>query len=291
MLNPHHIQFRKTENAQSGFELISLQSIFNRKDLDHSPYDFHLVEFYMLILIEEGQGEHTIDFTAYNYKKGTLLTIRKDQIHRFHFNNSVKGSLLLFTDDFLVRFLEKLEAQRSLQLFNELLGAPKLQLDREAYMDIMSLVERIKIEFFKTKDPYSIGIIRSELHILLTKLFRIKSALNPVVVQKKYLNQFVVLQELIESHVLEHKQVAYYAKIMGKSTKTLNAITQSILHKTAKEFIDAIATKQIKRLLLNTNLSIKEIAFASGFEETTNFYKYFKRQTEQTPEQFRVENK
>ena len=77
---------------------------------------------------------------------------------------------------------------------------------------------------------------------------------------------------------------------MSVSTKTLNTITKSIVNKSAKAFVDEISTKQIKRLLINTKLSIKEIAYQSGFEETTNFYKYFKRQTQVTPEQFRLAN-
>ena len=84
-------------------------------------------------------------------------------------------------------------------------------------------------------------------------------------------------------------KVKDYADLMGISTKTLNTVTKSIVHKSAKAFVDEICTKQIKRLLLNTKLSIKEIAYKSGFEETTNFYKYFKRQTHTTPDQFRLE--
>jgi AraC family transcriptional activator of pobA len=75
--------------------------------------------------------------------------------------------------------------------------------------------------------------------------------------------------------------------MIGLSTKTLNTITKNIVNKSAKEFIDEIYTKQIKRLLIHSDGAIKEIAYASGFEETTNFYKYFKRQTQLTPEQFR----
>ncbi len=75
---------------------------------------------------------------------------------------------------------------------------------------------------------------------------------------------------------------------MGISTKKLNTFTKAIIHKSAKEFIDKICIKQIKRLLTNTNFSIKEIAYQMSFEETTNFYKYFKRQTSYTPEQFRA---
>ena len=108
-----------------------------------------------------------------------------------------------------------------------------------------------------------------------------------LIVNRKYLSEFIQFQNLVEKQVKTHKKVHNYAKIMGISTKTLNTVSRSIVHKSAKEFIDDICTKQIKRLLINTELSIKEIAYAMGFEESTNFYKYFKRQTQLTPEQFR----
>ncbi len=122
---------------------------------------------------------------------------------------------------------------------------------------------------------------------LVSKLHRIKSIKNQINFNRKYLPEFVKLQKLIEEHAPQNSKVMDYARMMGKSTKTLNNITQTIINKTAKEFIDEICAVQIKRILINTDLSIKEIAFELGFEETTNFYKYFKRQTQLTPEQFR----
>ena len=74
---------------------------------------------------------------------------------------------------------------------------------------------------------------------------------------------------------------------MGVSTKTLNNIVQSIVHKPAKIFIDEILITQIKRLLIHSPLSIKEVAYQSGFEEPTNLYKYFRKYTDITPELFR----
>ena len=118
---PVHIKFKNHQNPYAEFDMLELEKLFNRKYLDHSPYELHLVEFYIIILIEQGQGVHTIDFTEYNCERGTLLTIRKDQIHKFHKSNNVKGKLLLFTDEFLVSYLEKLEALKSLQLFNEVI--------------------------------------------------------------------------------------------------------------------------------------------------------------------------
>lgn len=287
MEDPIHIKFKNQQNPQAEFDLIKLDQIFNAKGMDHSPFQLHLVEFYLIILIEEGQGLHTIDFKEYKYKKGTILTIRKDQIHRFQKNNSVKGTLLLFTDDFLVSYLEKLEALKSLQLFNEVLSVPKIQLTHKELNEITSLIERIRTEYLKVNDHYSLGIIRSELHILIAKLYRIKSQRNPIIGNRKYLSEFIDLQNLVEKHANKYTKVMDYAEMMGISTKTLNTITKHIVNKSAKEFVDDICTKQIKRLLINTELSVKEIAYASGFVETTNFYKYFKRQTKFTPEQFR----
>ena len=289
--NPKHVKFRNKQNPNATFDLVTLEGLFSRTDLQHPSDQLHLVEFYMLIFIKEGQGTHTIDFTDYSCEAGTLLTIRKDQIHKFHKNKSLKGKLLLFTNDFLSHYLENLEVQKSLQLFNELLGSPKIQLSESEFTEIQQIIERMNNEYLGINDEYSLGIIRSELHILITKLYRIKSRKELIISNKKYLNAFISFQHLAENNVSKTTKVKDYAKWMGVSTKTLNTITKSIVHKTAKEFIDEICTKQIKRLLINTERSTKEIAYLSGFEETSNFYKYFKRQTRTTPEQFRASSK
>ncbi|MFK7933054.1 MAG: helix-turn-helix transcriptional regulator [Saprospiraceae bacterium] len=285
---PFQVKFKNSKNPNSAFDLITIEEIMRRTDLNHDIEKLHRVEFFTLIFITAGAGFHTVDFTDYPIKKGTLLTIRKDQIQRFHRNDNLRGYLLLFLDEFLVSYLEKLEAQKSLQLFNELLGVPKIQLPQNDYFVIHEIVQRITEEYFTRMDDYSLGIIRSELHILITKLYRIKAKDSQVIFDKKYLAEFIIFQNLVENHVKSTNRVSDYAKMMTISTKTLNTISKSIVNKTAKEFIDEISIKQIKRLLINTSLSIKEIAYASGFEETTNFYKYFKRQLGMTPEQFRT---
>ena len=282
-----HIQFRNQQNPGSNFDILDLEGLFENRQLDHSPYELHLVSFYMMIIIEDGQGSHTIDFTEYDYTPRTILTIRKDQIHKFHKNNYVKGKLILFEDDFIISYLEKLEALKTLNLFNEILSVPKIQLSQLQFDELIEIVNRMSNEYFTQNDPYSMGIIRSELHILLSKIYRIKYANHDALQNRKYLSEFIELQNLIENRVKELKKVSDYSKILGISSKTINTITRSIIHKSGKEFIDEICLQQIKRMLRNTENSIKEIAYATGFEETTNFYKYFKRLTGQTPESFR----
>lgn len=283
-----HIKFESQKNKKNQFDIIKLEELYQREGLDHSIENHHKVEFFILLFIEEGIGSHTIDFIDYPCSKGTLLTIRKDQIHKFNKSENLKGSLLIFTDEFLVNYLEKLEAHKTLLLFNEFLTNPKIQLNDSEFSDVKKLIYHIENEYFETIDSFQMSIIRSALHILVTKLFRIKSKKEKIDVDKKYLRDFIKFQNLVEINTKQTTKVKDFASEMNISTKTLNTITRSVVHKSAKEFIDEICTKQIKRLLINTEHSIKEIAYQSGFEETTNFYKYFKRQTQSTPEQFRA---
>ena len=43
----------------------------------------HRIRFYAILYIIEGIGHHFIDFKKYNYKKGTIIFISKEQVHRF----------------------------------------------------------------------------------------------------------------------------------------------------------------------------------------------------------------
>lgn len=280
-----HIKFNNKQVPKSHFDLIKLEELFTRK-MNHRIDEIHKVNFYAILLITEGRGKHTIDFVDYEYEKGSIITVRKDQIHKYFISNA-KGYLLFFTNDFLISYLENLEANKSLRVFCDSFGVPKIQLDNIEYNEVFSFVESIKNEYFKLQDDYSFSIIRSFLHIIITKLYRIKFKNENKIDEKKYLSQFLELKELVERDCFKTKKVKDYADNMLLSTKTLNNIVRNVLNKSAKTFIDETVIMQIKRLLINTDFSIKEIAYTSGFEEPTNLYKYFKKHAKTTPEIFR----
>ena len=190
-------------------------------------------------------------------------------------------------EEFVVSHLNELEALKSLQLFNELLSNPKIGLSETAFSDFISLIKHIEYEYFHSKDEFSLGIIRSTMHILITYLFRIKSKNEQVLIEKKYLPQFTAFQALVEENCFKTKKVKDYAHKLGISTRTLNTIVNSIVNQSAKTLIDEIVITQIKRLLINSNLSVKEIAFTAGFDEPSNLFRFFKKYTQVSPEAFR----
>lgn len=287
-LKVQQVEFNN-KRKDSQFDFLSFETLLSREELHDELFNSQQIKFYILLFFTEGNATHTIDFEEFLCEKGTVLSIRKNQIHKFHPSNA-KGYLMIFTDDFLIKSIEKSEVSKSLQLFNELIVSPKLQLKTNDYSEIKQLVESIQKEYITIKDEYSQSIIRSFLTILFKKLMRIKSDEQTIFENKKYLSQFIAFQNLVEAQCFQTKTVSDYAEQLQVSTKTLNNITQEVVHQSAKKFINEIVVKQIKRLLINTELSVKEIAYQAGFNEPTNMYKFFKKYSQVTPEVFRSQN-
>ena len=63
-------------------------------------------------------------------------------------------------------------------------------------------------------------------------------------------------------------------------------ITRAVTGQTAKHFIDERVILEIKRLLAQGRLSVKEIAYAAGFDEPTNMAKFFRKYTGRSPGAF-----
>ncbi|MEM6723596.1 MAG: helix-turn-helix transcriptional regulator [Bacteroidota bacterium] len=279
------IQFKYRKASTYHFDLVRLEDLLQFQPKDHSQFDHHRVAFFIIILITDGTGKHNINYIDHPYEVGTVFTLRKDTIHKFYPTRS-KGTFLIFTEDFIVQDSNPTETAKVFQLFNELLNAPKLQLSPSEFQEIRQLVGQIEEEHVQFQDQHSIFVIRALMQALVHKLFRIKSHCHSNL-DNKYLSQFARLQGFIEQHCFESKLVAYYAKKMGVTTRTLNNITQNTVGKSAKAFINEILILQIKRLIINSSLTYTEIAYESGFEDPSNFFKYFRKMTGLSPKQFK----
>ena len=74
------------------------------------------------------------------------------------------------------------------------------------------------------------------------------------------------------------------------STMPVNSLTKKFLGIPIKLALELRAILEIKRLLIYSNSSLKEIGANMGFKEPTNFNKFFKKIAKQTPNEFRYSN-
>lgn len=280
------IDYENSRDGEYHFDIVKFEDILKKKPTDHSQFEFHKVSFYVILLLTENNGMHNINFNDYSFKKGTIFTLRKDSIHKFYKSNA-KGFLLVFKEKFILSQSTKLGISKVFLLFNELLTSPKVQLNKDEFEDILALINLMQKEYLNINDKYSSIIIRSLFQAIFTKLFRIKSMSNNYFENNKHLATFSNFQKLVERDCFKSRKVNYYSDKMEVSSKTLNNITQSIVRKSAKSFINDITIMKAQQMIINSEDSLIKISHLAGFDEPTNFFKYFKKYSGTSPSKFR----
>ncbi len=270
------------------FEIIRLESLFQRKKdnlLNHPLFGLQRVGFNIIIFITEGKGSHLIDFKQHDFSSGKILFISNRQIHSFDPEGSYKGYLVLFTNSFFLSD-NKLPFMLPNHGFNFQLMSPTVQLTEEKSVKYQNSFNDIMEEYHADHDDDTAAILKSSLNTLLFKLKR-EMKLKKSFAQGEYVNVFSAFQELLFEHFKSERNASVYAEKLNMTYKHLNTICKRITQLPVKAFIDNYIVLESKRYLRCTDLSTKELAYELGFDEPSNFSKYFKKHTGQTPADFK----
>jgi AraC-like DNA-binding protein len=81
--------------------------------------------------------------------------------------------------------------------------------------------------------------------------------------------------------------VARYASLLGCSEKSLSRATYAVAQMSAKTLLVDRLVLEAKRMLAHSSSPVGAIALDLGFDEATNFVKFFRRETGMTPGAFR----
>lgn len=104
--------------------------------------------------------------------------------------------------------------------------------------------------------------------------------------------QFNRFLQILSSEDVKHRPIDFYADRLCISSKYLSVICSKVSGKSARQWIDEYTVEDIRYHLLNTDYSIKEIAYRLGFENLSFFGKYVKRHFDKSPSELRsIRNK
>lgn len=93
--------------------------------------------------------------------------------------------------------------------------------------------------------------------------------------------------ELLEANYKNEHRLEYYAGLLRVTPKYLSSCVARASGHTAGWWVDYYIMRDAEELLRNTTLSVKEIANHLGFEDPSDFGKYFKRQKGNSPSEYR----
>ncbi len=281
-----HIEFSSTNNKIDGFEVVPIERIAQFKnEFEVDPEKPHQLSFYNLMFFTEGKTRHLVDFNWYPVEKNSLIYLTKDQITAFQFSKTVKGICLVFTQEFLVKSFPHLPDDFVFRLFNPELFSPILQIPEESefefYLDLL-LKEYDNVNSFNQNK-----IVESLFSILLSKTEEINDSSTVLSKEKAINTTFQKFIELLQNNFSKSRNALFYSNELAISYKHLNEICKELTNKTVKKIIFDYVLLQAKRSLINSEIKSTELAYKLGFDDPTNFTKFFKKGTGITPKAFK----
>lgn len=245
----------------------------------------HAHDYFEIFLFESGGGFHTIDFNRVEIEPQSIHLVLPGQIHQIGREGSCTGLVVLFSKDYL---------SSNHNLSNTIKNYPFINKQENPYIKTIprkifsSLFEILK-QFFNGNDLSGFNskeIIQSYLNILLLKTQEIflenKIQISPIVQQ---------LISFLDNSCTNTTTPQSLCANLHTSSNSLNALTLKELGKSASLLIKEALIMAVKKELLLSNSSVKEIAYQFDFSDPSNFNKFFKRETGLTPIEFKKHKK
>ncbi len=112
-------------------------------------------------------------------------------------------------------------------------------------------------------------------------------ALRDVRLQGRGSELYAEFLDAVTQHCRTNSDVQFYANLLNVSSRYLAQVTRRMVDKTPKMLIDGRLLQEVATLLLSTDLTVQEIAYACGFSSQAHLTKFFKKNKGVSPTVFR----
>ncbi|MGV0957001.1 AraC family transcriptional regulator [Empedobacter falsenii] len=267
-------------------ELFSVDRFRGYVDSNPHLQEVHNHNYYHLVYFTEGSGEHLIDFEKFEAKSGTMYFMKPGQVHQWYFKEKYDGFVVNFSDNFFdwiginSSILQKFRFLQSILVKDHVV---EISLDLQE--KIASYFEEMINE---NQENNQFSNLKIGFH-LMNLFIDIERSLEGVNIKTSDYQSVLLdnFQTLIEQNFKSKKLPKEYAELLYITPNHLNALCKDVLATSAGELIRSRIVLEAKRLLVNKEISVTEIAYLLNFQDASYFVKFFKKYTEFTPEQFR----
>lgn len=249
--------------------------------------------FYKISLVTTGEGFFSYG-DQYTYVDKPALTLLNPLVP-YAWQPATQdqtGYFCVFTDDFVSRNMKQEHLAQSLlfQSRGSHVLFPSAEQLRQLTMIFESMLREAQASY-----PHKYDVLRNYVQIVLHEALKMQPPdpfFGPQSASQRLsglFNELLESQFPIESpnQVLRLKNAGEFAAALNVHTNHLNRALKEATGRTTKEWLADRTVQEAKAMLMYSGWSLTDIACSLGFEHTTNFHLFFKKQTGQTPGQFR----
>lgn len=243
----------------------------------------HDHDYYELFLVADGSVIHLVNESRILLKKGHLVFIRPTDTHTFEKVTKSKSSFIN------VAILEKTINQLFEYLgkgFNRVhILQPVLPVTIQlSTNELVSLLQ--KFQSLNTIPVNDKAVLNVQLRIILTQIFSeffIRRSITNIEIPE-WLSRVVVELQSPENLSMGKEVIK---KTAFKSDEHISRSFKKYFQKTPTQYINELRLNYTANQIRYSNRKIPDIAFESGFENLSYFYRQFKQSFNYTPYEFR----
>lgn len=243
------------------------------------PEQPHRHDYYTIVWAQAATGRHLIDFREYALSPDSIFFIGPGQVHQVVTTSTPRGLVINFTREFLDANHIGHDFIENLRVFRECDHNPPLFPAKESLQRLQQLASGMWQDYRQPR-----GLTEQALGAWL-KLFLIEchsvcnlrqTAGQPGDSSEQLFRRF---RKLVDINFYRWHKVFVYAEKLAVSPGHLNKVVKYYLGSSAKVSIQRRLLLEAKRMLMFSDLNTKETGYALGFEDPSNFSKFFRKQT------------
>lgn len=281
------------EQVKHGDALLPLKIYINTLDSINAIMFPHWHDEFEITYIKSGKALFSIDLVPYTVSEGDILIIPSQSLHSA---KSVKEiscvcHTIVLNLNFLKSFnLDSNQIKYISPISNNKLTFPKfINKEYEIYEDLLNCFKKIIYTSSEAKFGFELWLksLLFEFFAIMIQNFCVDGTLS----ERNIHNKNVMNMKSIIKHVNEnyHRNISIseISKLVGYSEYHFCRFFKRHTGQTFVEYINAIKINKACYLLLNTNMSISEIAYEVGFNDLSYFIRIFEKKQAMTPTQYR----
>ena len=244
---------------------------------------------FFYILVETGTAEFVVDCHSYIVGKGDMLLVAPRLSVKLMKKSSDFGTCGLCMEPF---FFDSLSIGNYVykRLYNSSHTTYVLRLEDSDTVHIRKTLDLMSHYLTSDHPAEMAGSLVNFLLLQITEIFHSQNV-HPAGRVKHSDALFRLFRKLLAENYRKEHELQFYADSLHISQTYLSRVIRQISGKTVNNYIAEALYTDARRLLVFTDLTVKEIAEQLGFSDQSSFGKFFKKKSETSPANFRDEYK
>lgn len=272
MAKPRNIPFSRMQQISDTGVFVKHFGQFGKTTM--KPYA-HRDDYYIMVLLTDGEASVEIDFERSVLKTGDMLIISPWQVH-----NKPNGEIW-DADGWMLAFSPEILTDAEARTIEEYSVSPTpFRPDGEAAKEIDALCEMTERNIGNRAIAIALASAVKSIALASLDVPERRAA-------GRYRAITLRLRKLLEVHLKEEKRPTAYAEMLNISEVYLNEAVKGATGLSAGAYIRSLVMTQARRQLAYTSLTSKEIAYELGYDDYVYFSKLFKKHMGKSPSEYR----